>query len=361
MQLVTFELIPTHVAPEPASEAGAATRFTDDALGFSNLELLRPGMWRLGAIVPTGSDVGSIIDLNRALAVKLAGEDVGAPEAEADSLLPSNMLALLSAGPSAMAMARDAFDWAIRSLRTFDGPDLERGRVLIRRRRVRLHAPVPRPGKLLGVARNYAAHAAERSADVPVEPVLFVKASSSVIGSAHDIVIPAASQAVDYEGELAVVIGRAARSVTRERALDHVAGYTIANDVTARDFQNTRGQRFFGKSGDTFCPMGPCLVTADEIDDPQKLRLETRVSGETRQSAMTSEMIFPIAEVIAFASQLMTLQPGDVILTGTPAGVGAALDPPRHLHDGDIVEIEIEGIGCLRNHVRAETPGRDGH
>lgn len=359
MQLVTFEMIPAQIASQNVVDDGTSGRFTDGALGLASLDLLRPGIWRLGAILRTGPDAGSIVDLNRALAVKLAGEDVGAPEAEADSLLPSNMQALLSAGPSALAIARNAFDWAIHTQHAFDGPDLERGRVLIRRRRVRLHAPVPRPGKVLGVARNYAAHATERNAEPPVEPVLFVKASSSVIGTDHDIVMPSASHAVDYEGELAVVIGRAARSVTREHALDHVAGYTIANDVTARDFQNTRGQRFFGKSGDTFCPMGPCLVTADEIADPQKLRLETRVSGETRQSAMTSEMIFPIAEVIAFASQLMTLEPGDVILTGTPAGVGAGFDPPRHLRDGDIVEIEIEGLGRLRNHVTSEAPGRD--
>ena len=358
MQLVTFELIPPNAVPEPVPDGGMAARFTDSTLGFPNLELLSPGMPRLGAIIPTGEHAGSIVDLNRALAVKLAGEDVGAPEAEADSLLPCHLQALLASGHSALAVARDAFDWAIRSLRTFDGPDLERGRVLLGRRRVRLHAPIPRPGKLIGVARNYAAHAAERSAEVPSEPVLFIKASSSVIGTDQDIVIPAASQAVDYEGELAVVIGRTARAVTREIALEHVAGYTIANDVTARDFQNTRGQRFLGKSGDTFCPMGPCLVTADGIDDPQKLRLETRVSGETRQSAITSEMIFPIADVIAFASRLMTLEAGDVILTGTPAGVGAGFDPPRHLRDGDVVEIEIEGIGQLRNHVRCENTRR---
>ena len=217
----------------------------------------------------------------------------------------------------------------------------------------RADAPVPRPGKLIGVARNYAAHAAERGGDAPSEPVLFVKASSSVIGTDDDIVLPEASRAVDYEGELAVVIGRSARGVTAEEALEHVAGYTVANDVTARDFQNVRGQRFLGKSCDTFAPMGPWLVTRDEIDDPQKLELETRVSGELRQRASTAGMLFPVRELIAFASRLMTLEPGDVILTGTPEGVGAAAEPPRYLCDGDVVEIEIAGIGRLRNPVRA--------
>jgi 2-keto-4-pentenoate hydratase/2-oxohepta-3-ene-1,7-dioic acid hydratase in catechol pathway len=222
---------------------------------------------------------------------------------------------------------------------------------------VRLGAPVPKPGKIVAVARNYAAHAAERGAETPEEPVLFVKASSAVIGPGEDILLPAASERVDYEGELAVVIGRIAREVPVESALDYVAGYTVANDVTARDFQNTRGQRFLGKSCDTFAPMGPVLVTRDEIDDPQKLRLETRLDGEVVQSASTGEMVFTVAEVIAFATRLMTLHPGDVLLTGTPSGVGAAAEPPRFLRDGDVVDVEIEGIGRLRNHV-AHAAGR---
>lgn len=370
MHLVTFELSPSHgadaVAPMPSEQSGSATRFTDGALGFESLDLLRPGSRRLGAIMPPGPHGGDVVDLNRALAVRLACEDAGAPEVEADSLLPSDMRALLHGGDSALAIARDAFAWATESLHRFDRPDLERGGVVLARRRVRIHAPVPRPGKLIGVADNYsptaretARAAAPRSADEgdadsPREPLLFIEASSSVIGTDDDIVLPAASRAVDYEGELAVVIGRSARNVPVATALDHVAGYTIANDVTARDFQETRRERYLGKSCDTFSPMGPWLVTRDEIGDPQKLRLETRVNGEPRQSASTAEMIFPVADLIAFASRLMTLEPGDVILTGTPFGVDLVTEPPRHLGDGDFVEIEIEGIGQLRNHVCAE-------
>jgi acylpyruvate hydrolase len=168
-------------------------------------------------------------------------------------------------------------------------------------------------------------------------------------------VLPAASRRVDYEGELAAVIGASARRVSAAEALEYVAGYTAANDVTARDFQNVRGQHFIGKSCDSFAPMGPVLVTADEIPDPQDLELRATVSGETRQSARTKEMVFSVAALIAFASQLMTLEPGDVILTGTPSGVGAAQSPPRWLEEGDVVDVEIERIGRLRNYVRRES------
>ena len=174
-----------------------------------------------------------------------------------------------------------------------------------------------------------------------------------MIGPGDEIVLPQASREVDYEGELAVVIGDSAREVDVVRALEHVAGYSAANDVSARDFQNTRGQHFIGKSCDSFAPMGHALVTADEVPDPQALELSTTVSGETRQKAHTSEMIFSVAEIIAFASKLMTLEPGDILLTGTPAGVGAAANPPRWLRDGDVVDVQISGIGRLRNYVRA--------
>jgi 2-keto-4-pentenoate hydratase/2-oxohepta-3-ene-1,7-dioic acid hydratase in catechol pathway len=167
-------------------------------------------------------------------------------------------------------------------------------------------------------------------------------------------VLPAAISRADYEGELAVVIGSSARNVDPERALERVAGYCTANDVSARDFQNVRGQHFIGKSCDTFAPLGPALVTTDEVPDPQDLGIRTTVSGEVLQSGRTKEMLFPVAEVVAFASRLMRLEPGDVILTGTPEGVGAARNPPRWLRDGDVVEVEIERVGRIVNYVRAE-------
>lgn len=354
MQLVTFD-----VHRGGAAEPGDARSLSDSALGLEALELGWPGRSRLGVLLPGGSHAGEVLDLNRALAVKLAYEDVGAPEVEADALLPPDMLGFLRHGDEARRMAHRTLDFAMDALSRYDGPDLERAGVVLPRRRVRLRAPVPRPGKLIGVARNYAAHAAEQGQqDPPKEPVLFIKASSAVAGPEDDVWIPRVSHQVDYEGELGVVIGRRARGVTSQDGLDCVAGYLAANDVSARDFQNARGQHFLGKSCDTFAPMGPTLVTPDEIEDPQDLAIRTRVNGETRQSANTRDMIFPVGELIAFASRLMTLEPGDVILTGTPSGVGAADDPPRWLRDGDVVEVEIERVGRLTSHLREEREGR---
>lgn len=349
MQLVSFE----RRESESASERPDAAR-RSASLGFESLDTTRPGTRRLGAVLPAGPHAGSIVDLNRALAIRLAGEDVGAPEAEADSLLPSDMQAFLRRGPAALAAARAALAFAADAVGRYDAPDLLRAGVVEPRRRVHLSAPVPHPRKIVAVARNYPEHARERGdAATPSEPVVFLKASSSVIGPDDEILLPAATTRVDWEGELAVVIGSPARGVSAQEALACVAGYTVANDVSARDFQGERGQHFVGKSCDTFAPLGPALVTSDEIPDPQDLGIRTLVSGELMQSARTKEMIFPIAEIIAFVSKLMTLEPGDVLLTGTPAGVGASRKPPRWLRDGDVVEIEIERVGRLRNYVRA--------
>jgi acylpyruvate hydrolase len=295
-----------------------------------------------------------VVDLNRALAVLHALEDVGAPEAQADSLLPTDTQAFLRQLPRALPAAQRALEFVTRASERYDAPDLLRAGVVLPRRSVRLVAPVPRPGKILAVARNYADHAAETGAGTPPEPVLFLKAPSSVIGPEDEIVLPKQSEAVDYEGELAVVIGRVARHLAEESALECVAGYTVANDVSARDYQNVRGQHFIGKSCDTFAPLGPALVTADEIPNPHDLSIRTFLSGELVQSAQTKEMVFPIARILAFASKLMTLEPGDVLLTGTPAGVGAARKPPRYLREGDVVDVEIERVGRLRSFVTIE-------
>ncbi len=349
MQLVTFDAHPED-APQTASHA-----LSDGALGLEALEIGWPGRNRLGAVIPDGSRSGDIVDLNRALAVKLAFDDVGAPEVEADSLLPADLLGFLQHGRDARRIARETLAFCLDNLARYDGPDLARAGVVLARSSVRLRAPIPRPGKLIGVARNYAAHAAEvGQQEPPKEPVLFIKASSAVIGPEEDILIPQASRQTDYEGELGVVIGTSARDVPRSQALACVAGYLVANDVTARDFQNVRGQHFLGKSCDTYAPTGPALVTSDEIDDPQDLAIQTTVNGAVRQSASTGDMIFGIAELIEFASRLMTLEPGDIILTGTPSGVAAGQDDPSWLKDGDVVEIEIEGVGRLRNHVRQQ-------
>ncbi len=356
MHLVCFE----HRTPVPGSRpvpAGAREPLADElqAANLDALEASWPGRRRLGALLTEGPRAGDVVDLNGAFAVKLALDDVGAPEAEADSLLPSDPMLFFAHYESALPVARSVFAFVTECLQRWDAPDLARAGSLLARREVRLAAPVPAPGKIVCVARNYSAHAAEQGQTAPPEePVLFLKAPSAVIGPEDEIVIPAASVQTDYEGELAVVIGRRARRVHPAEALAFVAGYTVANDVSARDFQGQRGQHFIGKSCDSFAPLGPALVTADEIPDPMDLALATRVSGETLQSARTAEMIFPVGQIIAFVSRLMTLEPGDVLLTGTPSGVGMARKPPRWLREGDVVEIEIEHVGRLRNYVRQE-------
>jgi 2-keto-4-pentenoate hydratase/2-oxohepta-3-ene-1,7-dioic acid hydratase in catechol pathway len=228
----------------------------------------------------------------------------------------------------------------------------------------RLLAPL-RPPVVLAIGRNYVAHAAETGSEPPQNPVLFYKNPGAVIGPGDAIRIPPHCMdppQVDYEVELAVVLGSTARDVKVEDALDHVLGYTIGNDVSARRWQRKLGQWCYGKGFDTFCPLGPCIATRDEIPDPQKLRLTTRIDGEVMQDATTADMIFPVAELISFLSRGTTLLPGTVILTGTPEGVGFARKPPVWLQPGMTVEMEIEGIGVLRNPVEAPaqhvgTPG----
>ena len=217
---------------------------------------------------------------------------------------------------------------------------------------LRLLAPV-RPAKIIAVGRNYREHAAEESAALPSAPLLFAKFPSSVVGDGATITWSAALTAeVDYEAELAVVIGRRARDVDLDRALDYVLGYSCLNDVSARDLQVSDGQWTRAKSLDTFCPMGPWLVTVDEVPDPGALRVQCRVNGEPRQDASTAELVHGVAELISYCSRSFTLEPGDVIATGTPGGVGAFRDPPVFLADGDAVEVEIDRVGTLTNRCR---------
>jgi 2-keto-4-pentenoate hydratase/2-oxohepta-3-ene-1,7-dioic acid hydratase in catechol pathway len=212
--------------------------------------------------------------------------------------------------------------------------------------------PIERPGKIVCVGLNYRDHAEEQGAELPAEPLLFAKFPTSLIGPGEPIVIPPAVKYADYEAELGVVMGATVKAVSKENALEAVVGYICANDVSARDLQYGDGQWTRGKSVDTFCPVGPQLVPAAEVGDPHALRIRAVVSGEVLQDSTTANLIFGVDEVIAHASKTMTLQPGDLILTGTPAGVGAFRDPKRFLEDGDEVTIEIEGLGELTNPVR---------
>jgi 2-keto-4-pentenoate hydratase/2-oxohepta-3-ene-1,7-dioic acid hydratase in catechol pathway len=215
-------------------------------------------------------------------------------------------------------------------------------------------APVPRPGKLICIGLNYKDHAAESKMAIPEKPVVFSKFSSAVIAPGEPVVLPATSKQVDYEAELAVVIGRRAKNVSADRAYDHVLGYTAFNDVSARDFQFADGQWQRGKSCDTFAPMGQTIVTTDMVPDPQKLWIKLTLNGQTMQDSNTDQMIFGVARLIEFLSQTITLEPGDVIATGTPSGVGFARNPPVFLKPGDEMEVNIEVVGGINNPVVEE-------
>jgi 2-keto-4-pentenoate hydratase/2-oxohepta-3-ene-1,7-dioic acid hydratase in catechol pathway len=250
------------------------------------------------------------------------------------------MLELLTAGAGALDAARRALGSAPRvPLAT-----------------VRLHAPVPRPPKFLAIFLNYPTHAAEVGQGAPDFPVFFNKQSTCVVGPGDAIHVPPESMLVDYEGELAVVIGRRCRRVPAARAAEVIAGYTITNDVTVRDWQVRAPTVTLGKSWDTHGPLGPWLVTGDEVGDPHALRLRTLVNGERRQDAVTGDMLVDCFRQVEFLSTAFTLEPGDVIATGTPAGIGAMQNPPRFLRAGDLVRVEIDALGALENPVVDEPP-----
>lgn len=220
----------------------------------------------------------------------------------------------------------------------------------------KLLAPVPDARKVICVGLNYADHARESGATPPDEPVLFNKFPTALRGHGEPIVLPRVSQEVDFEAELVVVIGRAGRHIARDRALEHVAGYCPGHDVSARDWQLRKPgkQWLLGKTFDTFAPCGPALVTRDEVPNPGKLAIRLRLNGEIMQDSNTDQFIFPVEEVVSYVSQVCTLEPGDLIFTGTPPGVGFARQPPRFLKPGDVAEVEIDGLGTLRNPVTAE-------
>ena len=281
------------------------------------------GATRLGALRTTDGHQ-RIVDLNRA-----------------EPRLPTDMIDLLQAGPDGLALAREALT------RAPETDDLDPAAVTLK-------APILHPSKIMCIGLNYRDHAAESDQPLPDYPTVFAKYPNSVIGHGEPIVLPKISAQVDYEGELAVVIGRRAREVAHADALRYVAGYAPFNDVSARDFQHRTSQWTIGKTFDTFAPLGPALVTADEVPDPQALDLRVSIGKEILQSSNTGQMVFSVADLIAYLSAVMTLEPGDIIATGTPGGVGAARKPPRYLRPNETVRVEIEGLGRLENPIVAQ-------
>ena len=269
--------------------------------------------------------------------------DLAAAHAAAgnSTAFPSDMIALLTAGEAGMAQARAALAHAQQSGAHATAADA-----------VTFLPPVVRPGKVIAMGRNYAEHAKEGGAEVPEFPMWFHKTHTSLTGHQQPVIIPPGTSKVDYEGELAIIIGKTCKFVSAEEALDYVAGYAVANDVSARDWQRRTTQFTAGKMVDTFGPLGPALVTKDEISDVQNLQLRTYLNGQLMQDGNTKDMIFSVAVSIADLARICTLEVGDVILTGTPEGVGFARKPPVFMKEGDVVSVEIEGLGTLTNPLK---------
>jgi acylpyruvate hydrolase len=306
--------------------------------GKRRISMLRLVSYRSDHIVPTWR---AGIASNNTL-IDLSGYTAGASHSLAGESYRS-VRAFLAASPHEQERV---LAWAARQL--------EAGERVLSLDLVELGPPIPDPEKIVCLGLNYPEHAAEAELDIPPVPTFFAKFRNSLVGPTSPVILPSADHFIDYEGELAVVIGKRCKHVTEQEALAYVAGYTVCNDVSARDLQMQTSQWTAGKAIDTFLPMGPGIVLTADIPDPQALTLTTRVNGEVVQHESTSQMIFSVAATIAFLSSFMTLEPGDLIATGTPSGIGARRQPPLFLHPGDIVEVEIERIGMIRNQMVAE-------
>jgi acylpyruvate hydrolase len=305
------------------------------------------GTRRLGAM----ANQREVIDLNRAAVLGLARTGDRAAQERADQTVPSDMLALLRGG-DALDAARAALRFGLEAAAQDRQGAVNAGLIFaLDEPGFRLEAPVPRPGTVLAIGLNYREHAAEGGREPPEYPMVFNKVSSCIIGPGAPIQRPRVSQSLDWEGELCVVIGKPARHVAAEDALDYVAGFMNGNDVTVRDWQRHTQQFLMGKSFATHGPTGPYLVTRDEVADPGNLDIRTWVNGDLKQESNTKMLIFSIGRLIEYMSTAFVLEPGDVIFTGTPAGIGAARQPPQFLKPGDSVRIEISGLGILENPV----------
>lgn len=297
----------------------------------------KPGPYRIGGIIN-----GKIVDMQEAYRRLLISNQEEDLANSIENLLPSDPSQFFSMGISAIGKAKEAYNYIV---------DKDEEGITFEEEEICFGVPIPNPSKIICVGKNYADHVAEMQSDIPAFPVLFAKFNNAIIGPEDDIEKPAFTSELDYEVELAVVIGKTASKVNKEEAFNYIVGYTIGNDTTARDLQKRTPQWLQGKTLDRCTPIGPWLVTADEVGDPSNLSISSFVNGEKRQASNTSHLIFDIPFLIEFISNLITLKPGDIILTGTPNGVGFAMNPPQFLNDGDIVTLEIEKIGKMENKI----------
>ncbi|WP_017729155.1 fumarylacetoacetate hydrolase family protein [Halalkalibacterium ligniniphilum] len=301
----------------------------------------REGTSRIGVIVNE-----EVVDLHGAYKALLESEGKLRAVQIAEAFIPPDMNGFLQGGAESMALAKKALDYALSH------KDDSSYTLVFPLRDVRMEAPIPSPGKIICVGHNYREHILEMKRELPPYPVVFAKFSNTVIGPQDDIPFYPISEQLDYEAEFAFVVGKRARNVSQAEALDYVAGYTIVNDVTYRDLQRRTLQWLQGKTVEGSAPMGPWLVTSDELNNPEGLEVVLTVNGEERQRSNTRNLVFSVQYLVEFLSNLMTLEPGDVVLTGTPGGVGIARDPQVFLKDGDVVKIEIDGVGVLENRVK---------
>jgi len=294
-----------------------------------------------------------VVDLNRAYHAALRHMGNEDELAVADVRVPTDMIGLLRGGDTSLRAAQQAVAF-VRSQLEGNDKTLSLQGITYAIDRVSLLPPVMRPGKVVCLGLNYREHAAEAGMAVPEYPVLFHKVAGSLIGHSQPIVIPRISGKIDYEGELAIIIGRRGKYIAEEDALSYVAGYTVGNDVSARDLQFRTSQWTTGKMLDTFGPLGPALVTRDEVADPNQLAIKTTLNGQVMQDGNTADMIFRVPFIVSYISEIATLEPGDVILTGTPPGIGNTRTPQVFMKPGDTITVEIEQVGKLTNPVVAE-------
>ena len=304
----------------------------------------REGVSQVGAVVDN-----EVVDLNLAYQGLVESEGKLRARQIAEAFVPADMNGFLQGGKESLELAKKAIQYALENRE-------DKGRKLVFSvNDVQVEAPVPNPGKIICVGHNYREHILEMGREIPEFPVVFAKFANTVVGPEDDIPFFPISERLDYEAEMAFVIGKRARNVSQEDALDYVAGYTIVNDITYRDLQRRTIQWLQGKTVEGSAPMGPWLITTDELTDPSGLAVMLTVNGEERQHTNTANLVFSVQYLVEFLSNLVTLEPGDVILTGTPGGVGVAMDPPTFLKDGDVVSISIEKIGSLENKVKKVT------